>query len=228
MTTSGRIPRERNTRLRAVMTDQNVTMADLATATGCNVKTVQRWVYEGRVPHPDHAEPAARLLNIDPNWLWPKRRAQPNPELVNLYAHIGDVPRTIWTLTAHEARHSIDIATDVAAGLPHGLAAIIHTRLSQGVKVRLCLGAEAASTLDITGAPVRVTSTRPMIGIYRFDDQMLVWLNRTGPSLDYLSPVMHLRRTEQRGVFDFYQGMFERWWQDEHIIHHGTDWFRAA
>jgi hypothetical protein len=224
------IRRERNNRLRAAMIDRKVTFTELATVTGRNFKTVQRWVYEGRIPRAAQAAVIAQYLAIDANWLWPRKRNEVNPDLINLYAHVGEVPSTIWIRSATSARQAIDIAADIAPVLPHDLADdILAERVSRGVQVRLCLADTVLPSVRVPGAWMRINPSRHMLGIYRFDDEMLVWLNRTGTGIQQQAPAMHLRQSEKQGVFDFYRNLFTRLWEDgEAVAHHGDDWYRAA
>src|SRR4051812_29245227 len=54
--------RQRNETLRRAMESQGIRFADLAAATGKNVKTAQRWVYEGRTPRFAARERIAQVL----------------------------------------------------------------------------------------------------------------------------------------------------------------------
>ena len=208
---------QRNDRLRAAMTDQQATVGDLAKLTGNHAKTVQRWLYEGRVPRRKTADAVAEFLNIDPDWLWPTSGRQSTGELVGLYAHIGELSPTIWVWTMRQARQHIDIATDTdtAPILPYGLADILHTQTARGVQVRLCIGG-LVSTAGFEGPPTRINPGHPMIGIYRFDDQMFVWPSGGAFSIEHMSPMLHLRRTKQHGLFDFYARTFHTLWQQGH------------
>jgi hypothetical protein len=47
--------------------------------------------------------------------------------------------------------------------------------------------------------------------IVRCDDQMLVNLHMFG-SYGYQAPLLHLKRTTDRDMFDLYQASFERMW----------------
>lgn len=78
-------------------------------------------------------------------------------------------------------------------------------KASHGVEVRLCVGGNVGPPPAIEGAAVRRSVYAGMISIYRFDDVMLVWQNRGAPGLDYLGPVLHLRRVEDNGLFDAYE-----------------------
>lgn len=219
--------RERNIRLRAAMLDRQVSFAELAHATGRNVKTVQRWVYEGRLPRKHVGKTAAQYLDIDPNWLWPKMRSEVNPELINLYAHIGEVPPPIWTGTARGAQRAIDIAADTIPVLPHDLSDILRSKAQQGVQVRLCLGTNVRPALHIDGVATRNSVAGVALGIYRFDDEMIVWLNRSSSGVERHAPTLHLRQVEDDGAFVFYRTVFADLWElGEGVAEHGSDLHR--
>src|SRR5262249_44064945 len=121
-------PRNRNGRLRAAMADLSVTFDDLATVTGRNIKSVQRWGYEGRTPRGDCAAAVARYLDIPATWLWPKSRPVVNPELINLYADIAEVPPTVWLRSASDAQQTIEIAAELTSALPSKLVEVLQAK----------------------------------------------------------------------------------------------------
>ena len=51
--------------LRAVMDETGRTVESLAAEVGVDPKTVQRWLNEGRIPHPRHRAAAAAVLGRD-------------------------------------------------------------------------------------------------------------------------------------------------------------------
>jgi hypothetical protein len=60
-----------NERLRTAMLRTGTTTDDLALCCGVDVKTVERWLSLGRVPHRANRWDAARRLGTDETWLWP-------------------------------------------------------------------------------------------------------------------------------------------------------------
>ena len=54
-----------NERLRSAMIRTGVTTADLALCCGVDVKTAERWISPGRVPHRGHRWTAARRLGYE-------------------------------------------------------------------------------------------------------------------------------------------------------------------
>jgi len=65
-----------NIRLRDAMKAEGLTYLQLAEKVGCNLKTAQRWYYEGRVPHRSRAQRAADALAVPIEWLWPSLGAK--------------------------------------------------------------------------------------------------------------------------------------------------------
>jgi hypothetical protein len=63
---------------------------DLALCCGVDVKSVERWLSLGRVPHRANRWDAARRLGADEAWLWPQAAPQRSDgaaqsELVRMY-----------------------------------------------------------------------------------------------------------------------------------------------
>jgi len=105
-------PSVRNHRFQIALADAGLRCGDVATLSGANMKTVQRWLYEGRVPHRKTAVRVGQLLGVDPVWLWPTMGVpMSSADLVCVYTDIGDVPTRLWQHMADTARASIDIAT---------------------------------------------------------------------------------------------------------------------
>lgn len=181
---------ERNLRLREAMAAQGVTFAELAAETGKNLKTAQRWVYEGRVPRLATRDKIAALVGADPVRLWPGLEPTAwTPDLVRLYSSVNDVPQRVWLRYASNACERLD-ATMCDALLPsEPLREILIERSWAGVTVRV--------------------GTSQQIPILRCDRDMLVWLRCTLPGLEHIGPVLHLTRSASGGVFDAYADVFD-------------------
>lgn len=104
MTGTGRA----NVRLRDSMRVASMTFADLAGKTGCHIKTAQRWVYEGRIPHRRVAERVAELLGEPVTWLWPTVQAGPGCQhqplelrlrLSDVRASVDSAEAALWIRT---------------------------------------------------------------------------------------------------------------------------------
>jgi len=204
--------RQRNETLRRAMESQGIRFADLAAATGKNVKTAQRWVYEGRTPRFAARERIAQVLDADAMQLWPdQRRDGWTPDLVRLYPRLTDVPRGLWLRLARQSIERVDV-TVTDEPLPTDLLAeILAERVQAGVEVRICLSGKAQNP-GIGGAHVRHSATAHTTPVHRFDRAMLVWMRCAAPGLDRVGPVLRLTRSVDNGIFDTYAQIFESIW----------------
>jgi hypothetical protein len=124
------------------------TTGDLALCCGVDVKTVERWVSPGRIPHRANRWDAARRLGADEAWLWPqaaegRRDTAAHSELVRLYADRASVPRDTWLRLMEEAAD--DIAVLVMSGTFYAqtqprIGRQLAAATVRGVRVRLCFG----------------------------------------------------------------------------------------
>lgn len=150
-----------NERLRTTLLRAGVATEDLAACCGVDVKTVERWISNGRVPHRRHRWAAAKRLGVDEAYLWPtvltddsRREQARRTELVELYPDRASVPRETWLQLLTSAREHIDIlffsGTFYAQTQPR-IARMLADRIAVGAKVRLCFGdptSEAVATRD--------------------------------------------------------------------------------
>lgn len=181
---------ERNVRLREAMNAEGVTFAELARVTGKNLKTAQRWVYEGRVPRAAIRDRIAGLVGADATRLWPGLTPDAwTPDLVRLYPYRWNVPLRSWLKLAGETTGQLDVAM-VEGWLPdEPLGRVLAERARAGVAVRVGIGLSTP--------------------ILRCDQAMLVWLRCAVPGLGDVGPVLHLTRSVSGGVFDAYAEVFE-------------------
>jgi hypothetical protein len=148
-----------NERLRTAMQRTGTTTDDLALCCGVDVKTVERWISLGRVPHRANRWDAARRLGADEAWLWPqaaedRRDTATHSELARLYADRASVPRDLWLRLMEDA--TTDIAVLVMSGTFYAQAQPrvgrqLAAAASRGVRVRLCFGdpsSDAVATRD--------------------------------------------------------------------------------
>jgi hypothetical protein len=158
--TLGYVPATPNERLRTAMLRADITTDHLAECCGVDVKTVERWLSLGRVPHRANRWDAARRLGADEAWLWPeavtpRRDATATAsELVRMYPHRASVPRETWLRLMTEARE--DIAVLVMSGTFYAqtqprVGRLLAGASARGVRVRLCFGSptcDAVATRD--------------------------------------------------------------------------------
>ncbi|MEU9080804.1 helix-turn-helix transcriptional regulator [Streptomyces sp. NPDC048357] len=137
-----------NERLRAVMASGGWTHASLASVTGVDPKSVERWVNLGRTPRRATALKAAETLGEDIHALWPAlRQARAaravSPELVALYDQRADLPVSVFVDLLTAARERIDVLVYAAVFL-HGayprLNALLRERAADGCAVRIAVG----------------------------------------------------------------------------------------
>src|SRR4051812_16802978 len=96
------------------MLDAGLSASDVAAQVGTDAKTVERWITNGRVPHPRNRASAARVLGVDELVLWPelaeaRARAVAGSEVLQVYPHRGVVPAGTWYELMSSAREHIDV-----------------------------------------------------------------------------------------------------------------------
>lgn len=129
------------------MVRTGTTVEDLAACAEVDVKTAERWISLGRVPHRSHRWAAASRLGADEAYLWPSavpaRQQASNDELVRLYPDRASVPRETWIRLMDEAQADISVlvmsGTFYAQTQPR-IAAKLAAASARGVRVRLCFG----------------------------------------------------------------------------------------
>jgi hypothetical protein len=133
------------------------TTDDLAACCGVDVKTVERWLALGRVPHRANRWDAARRLGADEAWLWPqaappRREGAAQSELVHLYPDRASVPRELWARLLEDAGE--DIAVLVMSGTFYQqsqprIARQLAEASARGVRVRLCFGDPSSAAVEV-------------------------------------------------------------------------------
>jgi hypothetical protein len=203
----------RNRRFETALANAGLDCRDVAAKVGVDWKTAQRWLYESRVPHRKRALQVARLLGVDPAWLWPTTgAATSSADLVCVYTDIGDVPVPLWQHLADTARDCIDIATSLLPILPgEDLADRLARRAAAGVPVRLCV-APGLKPPRLDGVTVRRSGHPQLPATFRFDSAMLVWLAGAAPDAARCGPVLRLTRTEGDGLFAVYERIYDSLW----------------
>ncbi|MEU5807384.1 XRE family transcriptional regulator [Streptomyces sp. NPDC047718] len=137
-----------NERLRALMASGGWTHTSLASATGVDPKSVERWVNLGRTPRRATALLAAETLGEDVHALWPAlRQARAaravSPELVALYDHRADLPVSVFVDLLTKARERIDVLVYAAVFLHEAyprMNELLRERAADGCTVRIAIG----------------------------------------------------------------------------------------
>ncbi|WP_372518021.1 helix-turn-helix domain-containing protein [Solirubrobacter ginsenosidimutans] len=150
-----------NERLRRAIQQAGLRLEDVAEHVEIDVKTVERWITKGRLPHARNRVRAARLLHIDELDLWPEvaesrgGRGASDGELVRLYPHRGAVPRDCWYELLEATREQFDVLVHAGLFLPDGrsdLAALVRRKAEDGVNVRLVYGDPDCDPVAVRGA----------------------------------------------------------------------------
>ena len=149
-----------NERLRTQLGAKGMAPADLASAVEVDPKTVERWIYNGRVPHQRHRATTARLLEVDESYLWPELlnddrvRSASDAEVLAVYPSRAHVPADLWRRLADQAREQVEILVysglfllDTHPDLPANLA----QRAERGLEARLLYGDPDSETVAWRG-----------------------------------------------------------------------------
>ncbi|MFJ5553222.1 DUF5919 domain-containing protein [Streptomyces sp. NPDC093225] len=152
-----------NERLRALMASGGWTHASLASATGVDPKSVERWVNLGRTPRRATALLAAETLGEDVHALWPVlRQARAaravSPELVALYDQRADLPVSVFVDLLTTARERIDVLVYAAVYLHEAyprLGEVLRERAADGCAVRIAIGDPDSETVRRRGQEER-------------------------------------------------------------------------
>lgn len=124
------------------------THASLASVTGVDPKSVERWVNLGRTPRRATALKAAETLGEDIHALWPAlRQARAaravSAELVALYDQRADLPASVFVDLLAAARERIDVLVYAAVFLHEAyprLNDLLRERATDGCAVRIAVG----------------------------------------------------------------------------------------
>ncbi|WKV71934.1 helix-turn-helix domain-containing protein [Streptomyces sp. PCS3-D2] len=152
-----------NERLRALMASGGWTHASLASATGVDPKSVERWVNLGRTPRRATALLAAETLGEDVHALWPALRQaraarSVSPELVALYDQRADLPVSVFVELLTTARERIDVLVYAAVFLHEAyprLNDLLRERAADGCTVRIAIGDADSETVRQRGQEER-------------------------------------------------------------------------
>jgi transcriptional regulator with XRE-family HTH domain len=207
----------RNERLSAALEAANLSPADVAVRLDVDPKTVERWVAYGRTPYPRTAHQVARLLGLEPDYLFPQlghtRRTVPTAadELIACYPGRNAVPVYLWEDLLRHACRRIDIMGDCGlADMVRDLPAVLAAKAADGIPVRVILTDPDTATNPIDRARLHAValSYRPLLDdpnvtlahyagpltttVVRLDDDVLVRTSIDGCPMA-LAPILHLR-----------------------------------
>jgi hypothetical protein len=147
-----------NERLRRAIQRAGLRLEDVADHVEIDVKTAERWITKGRLPHARNRVRTAQLLRVDELELWPeladKRRGGSDGELVRLYPHRGAVPHERWYELLEATRERLDVLVYAGLFLPDGrsdLAALLRRKAQDGVRIRLLYGDPGSDAITLRG-----------------------------------------------------------------------------
>jgi hypothetical protein len=153
-----------NERLRQAIVSAGLSVDELARQVETDAKTVERWITNGRVPHPRNRANAARALGLDESALWPelaavRARAVVSSEVLRVYPDRGAVPPASWYELLSRAREHVDILVFAGLFLSDGradLPALLEGKAQEGVAIRLLLGDPDSAAVTRRGDEERV------------------------------------------------------------------------
>ncbi|TCO37634.1 hypothetical protein EV646_12321 [Kribbella antiqua] len=137
-----------NERLRAALVENDLTQLQLAEELEVNVKTVERWLVEGKLPFPRNRHRLATRLGREESYLWPdaltrdRATTVSESEIIRVYPHRSDVPREEWRRLFESGAEEIGVL--VYAGLflaeDTTVQRILRKKAKAGARVRILLG----------------------------------------------------------------------------------------
>lgn len=150
-----------NERLRRAIQQAGLRLEDVAEHVEIDVKTAERWITRGRLPHARNRARTAQLLSVDELELWPgaaegkNGRSAADGELLRFYAHRGAVPHDRWYELLETTTERLDLLVYAGLFLPDGrsdLAALVRQKAEDGVQVRLLYGDPDCDAVALRGA----------------------------------------------------------------------------
>lgn len=179
-----------NARLRAAMVAAEMTPAGLAARVGVDVKSVERWVTQGRRPRALTRARVVQELGHDEVYFW--------PELVSDEATVGATGAEISGVWPTRDAVPIEVWRQLVSGAQRELSVLVY---SGGFLVESVGLVDAAARLSAGGGRVRVLLGDPAAEqvVRRGADEGLPSLPaRCASSAEYLAPVLGLPGVELR------------------------------
>lgn len=164
------------------MVAADLTPAMLAERVGADPKTVERWVTQGRCPHPGTRARVVEVLERDETYLWPELLSGPraitssSAELVQMWPTRSAVEPEVWRAVMAQAREHLSVLVYSGGYLVEslGLVDAIEAAVSVGARVRILLGDPDSAAVVARGheeglpsLPDRARSTAEYLGPVR-------------------------------------------------------------
>jgi hypothetical protein len=232
------------------MDDAGLAADQLAEAVEVDPKSVWRWTHQGVVPRRIGLKArVADVLGVDESDIWP---TSPRPEVpehrdvteevVTVWAHRADAPKTRWWAIFSGAETRIDLLGYAMQFLPEDhsrLDRLLIDKAAAGCQVRIALAnpaspyvAERDQEEGLGGTFAdRIRTTidhfRPLFGVEGIDlrfhqtrmynsvfrgDDEMFVTPHLYGLKGYRAPLLHIRRTTDDGLFDGFLAHFERIW----------------
>lgn len=134
-----------NDPLAKLLAARRLTTTDLAQHVDVDPKTVDRWLRQGRKPHPRTAAQVAEALGVTVDEIWPTTSASTiiHPEVVALYPHRAASPTELWLRLLSEATSEIALLGHAILFIPEqnpSSIEIMRRKARSGVRIRILLG----------------------------------------------------------------------------------------
>jgi hypothetical protein len=228
-----------NERLRQALNEAGLDIDDLARATGASHDTVRRWIAPGRTPQRRYRLPVVRLLKCNEADLWPElaapTAATATNEVVNVYSRRDRAPADLWLGLLERAEEEVNLlgtallylfeipgfltslqATSakvrIALADPHSVMVANRDdelRLDGALPARILTSISRLKVFEGTSTEVRVHTTPMYCSLYQADEEMLVTPHVYRRAGGHDTPVLHLHKREQHGIFDSYVYHFD-------------------
>lgn len=141
-----------NERLREALLRNGLNLDHVATATGVDPKTVERWITQGRTPYPRHRHAVASMVRETENYLWPEavppeRKIEiAGSEVVKVFPHRNSIPVDLWDRLIADATARVEVLVHAALFLVERPAFVrgLAEKAANGARIRLLFGDPAS------------------------------------------------------------------------------------
>jgi transcriptional regulator with XRE-family HTH domain len=145
---------------------RRLTTADLAQHVDVDPKTVDRWLRQGRRPHPRTMAHVAETLGVTVDDIWPATSASTiiHPEVVALYPHRAASPTELWLRLLSGATNEIALLGHAILFIPEqnpSSIEIMRRKAQDGVRVRILLGDPSSPEAALRGEEEGVDEAVP-------------------------------------------------------------------
>lgn len=182
---------------------RRLTAADLAQLVDVDPKTVDRWLRQGRRPHPRTAALVAEALGVTVDEIWPSTGVSTviHPEVVALYPHRAASPTDLWLRLLSEATSEIALLGHAILFIPEqnpSSIEVMRRKAQDGVRVRILLGDPNSPEAALRGEEEGVDEAVPA--------RIRAALKYYGPLLDEPNVEFRLHRTTLYNSIFVYDG----------------------